>query len=442
MKIPHSCVVIGERQRLDLGNIESLAESIQRFGQINSITVSPLPDGKWKLETGRRRLEACRFLNIDVEAKDQGKLTPLEQQLIEFEEDFRRKARTWQEEAIAICKLHTAQYLDHAKRGEKWTLRLMEESLEIDKSYASIALRVGAALAKDKERTGPIWQCGSVYDALKVILKADEDVVAAELDRRRRAKPQPIGSVLEQDNTDGEPTDDEIEGLVVGIDIQGQVPLPIAISTLTLFQRADLYNRKYPNTPPLKVCNWDRGGANLPFIYGFWFTGGQRHSEFYGSYHIEYLERIYTMFPEIKGAKNVVHLFSGSLPASPDYTRVGIDPSGKGTTADIIGNAESLSSFLPFHPQIIYADPPYSVQEAKEEYKFESLVNGSRVLDECGSVLQPGGYVVWLDQMLPVFSNKLLRLVGVISYVRSTGNRFRCICIFQKTTDENNSNIQ
>jgi hypothetical protein len=192
---------------------------------------------------------------------------------------------------------------------------------------------------------------------------------------------------------------------------------------LTLHQRCEYYNAAFP-PPPLTISRL----AGKEFIYGFWFYGGSRHSDFYGAYHQEYLTRITSLFPD---AKSVLHLFSGSLPASSHYTRVGIDPSGKGTTADIVGDAEHLSAFLPFKPDIVYADPPYTNQEAEEDYQI-SLVNGPRVLDEVGIVLQPGGYLVWLDQRIPVFSNERLRLVGVITNIRSTGNRLRAAIIFQK----------
>ena len=73
--------------------------------------------------------------------------------------------------------------------------------------------------------------------------------------------------------------------------------------------------------------------------------------------------------------------------------------------------------------QIIYADPPYS-QEDSEHYK-NSMVNRERVIQECALVLEPGGFLVWMDQALPVFSNNALKFIGNIAYIRSTGNRFR-----------------
>jgi 16S rRNA G966 N2-methylase RsmD len=84
-----------------------------------------------------------------------------------------------------------------------------------------------------------------------------------------------------------------------------------------------------------------------------------------------------------------------------------------------------------YAPDIIFADPPYS-EEDMQHYKNEHLVNRPKVVSECAQVLQPGGFLIWLDQVLPVFANAEIRLVGLISYIRSTGNRFRCVCIFQK----------
>lgn len=189
-----------------------------------------------------------------------------------------------------------------------------------------------------------------------------------------------------------------------------------------LAQRAEAFNRVYPQLPPLVVRYRD----GKPFLYGIWFVGGGNVSSFYGSYQVEYLKRAELLFSD---ATKVVHLFSGSLPPSDKYTRVGIDYTGQ-HKSDFECDAHKLSSFLPFKPDLIYADPPYSVEDA-DHYKSGDL-NRAKVLEECGIVLQPGGYIVWQDQNLPIFSNSLLNLVGVISFIRSTGNRFRCVNIFHK----------
>ncbi len=190
---------------------------------------------------------------------------------------------------------------------------------------------------------------------------------------------------------------------------------------LTIHQRAQLYNTAYPHLTPLVVANG--------FLYGYWFCSGGNVSPFYGSYQVEYLNRVGTLFPDCFGARETVHLFSGSLPPSPDYTRVGQDPTGQ-YKSDVECDIHNLSSYLSFKPGLIYADPPYS-QEDSVHYQ-NSMVDRAKIVSECAAVLRPGGWLVWMDQALPVFSNKEIRYVGCISYIRSTGNRFRCVVIFQK----------
>lgn len=189
----------------------------------------------------------------------------------------------------------------------------------------------------------------------------------------------------------------------------------------TLHYRAQLYNQSYPHLEPLVV--------HKSFLYGHWFVGGGNVSSFYGSYQVEYLNRIGTMFPDCRGSKSTVHLFSGSLPASHEYSRVGQDKTGE-YKSDYECDIHTLSSFLPFRPSLIYADPPYS-KEDSEHYQ-NSMVDRARIVSECATVLQPGGWLVWMDQACPVFSNKEIAWVGCISYIRSTGNRFRCVMLFQK----------
>ena len=184
---------------------------------------------------------------------------------------------------------------------------------------------------------------------------------------------------------------------------------------LSIYDRAMLFATAFPHLAPLQY--------HEGVITGMWFISGQRHSNFYGSYHKNYLDRIQSLFPD---ATKVVHLFAGSMPPGP-YTRVGM---GEGCEPDIKGNAENLASFLPFKPDLVYADPPYSEEDA-EHYKV-GLVNRQRVVKEVAIVLQRGGYLVWLDQALPVFSNDEIKLCGLIGYIRSTGNRFRCVSIFKK----------
>jgi hypothetical protein len=189
-----------------------------------------------------------------------------------------------------------------------------------------------------------------------------------------------------------------------------------------LQHRADLFNRKFPQLLPLVVGQF----VNRDFLHGFWFVSGGNISDFYGSYQVNYLDRINSMFPD---KTKVVHLFSGSLPPSPDYVRVGKDFTGK-YKSDFECDAHELSSYLPFKPDLIFADPPYSIQDS-DNYGC-SMVNREKVLNECILVLQPNGFIVWMDTAMPLFNKSLINWAGTINYLRSTGNRYRDIVLFQK----------
>src|SRR6266850_1891871 len=201
--------------------------------------------------------------------------------------------------------------------------------------------------------------------------------------------------------------------------------------TLTLQQRADNYNTAFSHLGPPNTQLKIESKNGKQFVHGFWFIGGGTGniSDFYGSYQSEYLDRITSLFPDRRGRKEVVHLFSGSLPPSDSYTRVGQDPTGQ-YKSDVECDIHNLSSYLAFNPGLIYADPPYS-KEDSEHYQ-NSMVNRPRIVEECGLVLKPGGFLVWMDQAMVVFSNNTFRFIGAIGYIRSTGNRFRMISIFQK----------
>lgn len=410
MKIAITDIVIGDRQRKDLGNIDDLAASMgSAVGQIQAITVDKLPDGKYLLVAGKRRLAAAERLGWQhIEATLREYPNEEVRQEAEFEEDIRRKDRTWQEKCLALSKLFHLKSLQSMRDGYNWTCEKMASLVGFSETRVTYMLDIAKHL-KSEPATSAIWQAPGLEAAIKCVFQIKEREALAELERRRKGQPQKqlptyqlqqVSEAQEKINT---------------------LP-PAAPAPITLQQRAEFFNKAFPQLLPLTV-NFTDG---KPFLYGWWFVGGGNVSDFYGSYQIEYLKRIETLFPD---KTKVVHLFSGSLPPSEKYLRVGIDPTGQ-YKADLEIDAHQLSSHLPFHPDLIYADPPYSIEDS-EHYKCGE-VNRPKVVSECALILQPGGFLVWMDQALPVFSNDEIRLVGGIAYIRSTGNRFRVVCLFQK----------
>ena len=189
---------------------------------------------------------------------------------------------------------------------------------------------------------------------------------------------------------------------------------------MNLEDRAQLYNSTFPNYPPLVVT--DR------WIYGIWMIGNnyQSKNKYYGEYPPSYLKRIRSLFPDCKCE---LHLFSGSMDNNIPGTRFDINTQ---YNPDVIGDAHKLSSyFLPNSFDIIYADPPYSSEDAK--HYGTPMIGRNKVIREAIKVLKPGGFIIWLDQVLPMYRKVELILIGTVGLVRSTNHRFRIVCIFQKT---------
>lgn len=104
-----------ERQRRELPNLDILADSIKRLGLIHPIVVQRESN---ELVAGERRLEACRGLgwtHINCQFLDE--LDSLTAHAIELEENIKREALPWQDEAKAVAEYHALR----ASQEPEWT---------------------------------------------------------------------------------------------------------------------------------------------------------------------------------------------------------------------------------------------------------------------------------------------------------------------------------
>ena len=103
MQIPVDEIIVKKRIRWNPGDIESLAESLKRYGQITPILISK----KNVLIAGERRLEAAKHIGwrtiSAVVSDNSDELTRLE---LEVEENIQRKDFTMEEVALATKKLY------------------------------------------------------------------------------------------------------------------------------------------------------------------------------------------------------------------------------------------------------------------------------------------------------------------------------------------------
>lgn len=98
------------RQRVDLDDIDTLADSIRRLGLIHPIVITR--DGV--LVAGERRLSACGLLgHTHIACQYVDELEPAMLHAIELEENIKRKDLSWQDECDAVLK-----YYELRKVGE------------------------------------------------------------------------------------------------------------------------------------------------------------------------------------------------------------------------------------------------------------------------------------------------------------------------------------
>jgi hypothetical protein len=188
----------------------------------------------------------------------------------------------------------------------------------------------------------------------------------------------------------------------------------------SLEDRAKFYNESYPRYPKM----W----ADKNWLLGVWSIGNnyKNNSRYHGAFPRDFLERFSKLFPE---KENTLHLFSGSLPPG-NYTRFDIGNNDE-AQYDVRGDAQELSShFEPDTFDMIIADPPYTEEDAQKY--GNPLINRNKVLKECHKVLKPGGHLVWMDMVLPMYRKDEFKRIGEISISRSTNHRVRAVFIFER----------
>ena len=162
-------------------------------------------------------------------------------------------------------------------------------------------------------------------------------------------------------------------------------------------------------------------------VVGTWIMGNNYRvaSGLYGGYPHGYLKRIATLFPD---RQKVLHVFSGAvdLPVMPGDT-VDVNPD---TAPTWVADAHDLST-VPLHQyDLVLCDPPYSVEDA--EHYQTTMVKRNVVMRSLASGMREGSFVVWLDQVLPMYRKADWDIDAVIGMVKSTNHRFRVITIFRR----------
>lgn len=202
----------------------------------------------------------------------------------------------------------------------------------------------------------------------------------------------------------------------------------------SLDRRCRFYNETFTKWPDSHIWVGKR------FIRGVWSIGNNFSAEskekYYGAYPRGYLNRIFSMFPDVD---QVLHLFSGSLHMEklfkdfPLHAHTLLDGRPDANLYGALkGDANKVSDY--FWKQqfdLVLADPPYSIDDAAR-YKCDIPVNRRRIMRECHKIVKPWGYMVWMDMVKPQWRKDMWHYCGFIAIDRSTLHRVRAIFILRR----------
>lgn len=188
-----------DRQRKDLGDLSELKESLTARGQLQPIVIEEAPvDGDTLglfLVAGERRLTACRELGIKVQASLLRDLTPIERELVELDENTKRKDLHWTELAKAVARIHALrQTLEPS-----WTQAQTAESMGYNPSSTSF---IGKAITVGGLLDETLAKANSLESAYNIVSRQQSrqfaDIANEILAPRTRSEPHAEGTPYEQ----------------------------------------------------------------------------------------------------------------------------------------------------------------------------------------------------------------------------------------------------
>lgn len=202
--------------------------------------------------------------------------------------------------------------------------------------------------------------------------------------------------------------------------------LNLPLEVVTLADRVAAFQRAYPGCPD----SWPYVSPSGRWLYGTWEVGNDYRgtSTLYGAYPPRFLAKLMALFPDIAGG-DVLHAFSGSLPAGP-YVRLDLNAE---RGPDVVGNVyDARVLFGTRRFRLVIADPPYTVADA-ERYGTPA-VNRRLATAALAEATTPGGYLAWLDTQWPMHRKDVWRAIGKIQVWGSTGHRLRGLSLFERTS--------
>jgi ParB family chromosome partitioning protein len=188
-KLNINLIQVINRQRLDYGDIEGLANSIAEYGLMQPIVINQ----ENRLIAGGRRLAAMQKLGwTEIPIIYRETLTEEELYVLELEENIRRRDETWQEKCIHIATIHRLKQKAKAVEGDTWTQRATAELLGVDSvREVNHAIKMATLLEAEldenkKPKEGArFWPCETITEAFRLHFRDEVELTRAELAKRQ-----------------------------------------------------------------------------------------------------------------------------------------------------------------------------------------------------------------------------------------------------------------
>lgn len=259
-----------ERQREEI-DTSDLEQSLRSRGLLHPVIVDQLDKDTYTLIAGERRLTAAQRIGwTHIDARLSYSLSPVERQLLELEENVKRKDLPWVDEIKAVRRIHDL----YKQINPAQTYELTADELGISGGSFGMMMRVSeeVLLANPTVLAAPGWR-----PAYNFILRRDERRIDAALNDMLS---DPIGTAIPVavpetlDITDLEPGTPIPAPAGVTIQWIEPAPLPESILNLSFLEWAPQYHGR-----PFSFIHTD-------FPYGINLQNSeQAKSDQYGAYH-------------------------------------------------------------------------------------------------------------------------------------------------------------
>lgn len=182
----HDITVLRETRQRRAIDTHDLEESIRDRGVYNPIIVRRDSAGTIILVAGERRLQASRNLNLpDIPVRFAHDLPPVEYEIIELEENIKRKDLDWRDRARATARIDAL----HRAINPEWTQSDTANSISVVPAVVSNHIRVVEQL--DDPR---VAECSTMREALSLLERVEarqRDVSLSIFLRPQSAEPAP-----------------------------------------------------------------------------------------------------------------------------------------------------------------------------------------------------------------------------------------------------------